>query len=408
MIHYIDQIYGSIEFPAYVFEIVDTIEFQRLRNVKQLGVTHYVFPGGTHTRFEHCIGVCHLVEVLLDRLEKNNKISIDPFHRKCVKLAGLLHDVGHGPFSHMWEQFVHHGKDKNWNHEDTSCDVTRHIIDKNRIKLSTDAQKHLDGIEMIVAFIRGDYNTLEKYLTKEHMYLAEIVNNKFCFIDVDKWDYILRDAYYLNHAISIKKTFEQCFQGARVTKDLQGTSHISYDYRHYRHIYDLFENRSNLHKYCYQNPDIVGIEELLLAAFQLAENSGFLFKGVRLSEAHNHIDIYKYLDDTILQQIEISDNPALAQAQSQIERIKTRKLYKVVFQSANPIPIPCDNSDTFIRKSRIIKSAEEAIPKSVLFHDEDGEIVNRINYTFEPHILYSMDPNYLKPTEQHNSLQNGI
>lgn len=56
MISYIDPVHGKIEYPELIFQIVDTIEFQRLRNVKQLGVSSWVFPGGIHTRFEHCLG----------------------------------------------------------------------------------------------------------------------------------------------------------------------------------------------------------------------------------------------------------------------------------------------------------------------------------------------------------------
>lgn len=56
MIRYIDQIYGAIEFPTYIFDIVDTVEFQRLRNLKQMGATHFVFPGAVNTRFEHSLG----------------------------------------------------------------------------------------------------------------------------------------------------------------------------------------------------------------------------------------------------------------------------------------------------------------------------------------------------------------
>lgn len=83
-----------------------------------------------------------------------------------------------------------------------------------------------------------------------------------CSIDVDKWDYILRDAYYLNNAISISNSFQNAFYGARKTKDNFGITHISYHQQHYSMIYELFRNRSNLHLHCYQNVEVVGIEIL--------------------------------------------------------------------------------------------------------------------------------------------------
>lgn len=59
--------------------------------------------------------VCHLIDKFLDILEKNSNIKVSDFHRKCAMIAGLLHDVGHGPFSHMWDQFVHQCQYKDWN-----------------------------------------------------------------------------------------------------------------------------------------------------------------------------------------------------------------------------------------------------------------------------------------------------
>lgn len=87
------------------------------------------------------------------------------------------------------------------------------------------------------------------------------MNNKFCFIDVDKWDYILRDSYYLNNVISIPKGFERVFAGARVTTT-DGLTHISYHIDDYHLVHELFENRANLHGRCYQRPEIIGIEHL--------------------------------------------------------------------------------------------------------------------------------------------------
>lgn len=106
----LDAIFGHLEFDNYVWEIVDTVEFQRLRNLKQLGNCHFIYPGGTHTRFEHSLGVAHLSNKLVAHLlndqagySTNKK---DNFYIQGITLAGLLHDLGHGPFSHLFDRKV--------------------------------------------------------------------------------------------------------------------------------------------------------------------------------------------------------------------------------------------------------------------------------------------------------------
>ncbi|XP_008412919.2 deoxynucleoside triphosphate triphosphohydrolase SAMHD1-like [Poecilia reticulata] len=97
-----DPIHGNIELHPVLVKIIDTPQFQRLRNIKQLGGAYYVYPGASHNRFEHSIGVAHLAGELLQSLKGNQlNLGIDKRDVLCVQIAGLCHDLGHGPFSHM-------------------------------------------------------------------------------------------------------------------------------------------------------------------------------------------------------------------------------------------------------------------------------------------------------------------
>lgn len=106
-----DPIHGLIvfnlsdEIDQAAWELIDTAEFQRLRRVKQLGVSEFTFPGATHTRFAHCIGVFHVARRLMKVAEKSFAPGAHSAHRMRVALlAALLHDLGHGPFSHAFEE----------------------------------------------------------------------------------------------------------------------------------------------------------------------------------------------------------------------------------------------------------------------------------------------------------------
>ena len=92
----------------YSWNIIDTLHFQRLRNLKQLGSVYYVFPGATHSRFEHSLGVGHLSNLLLNQLLNSGTLDKSEYrhiHFPMI-LASVCHDLGHGPFSHLFDNMV--------------------------------------------------------------------------------------------------------------------------------------------------------------------------------------------------------------------------------------------------------------------------------------------------------------
>src|ERR1051326_142453 len=97
-----DPIHGTIGLSELEVRIVDSRVFQRLRNVKQLGLAHYVFPGADYSRFSHCLGVCHITGRILGSLRAKG-VAIEDKEFQRYRLAALLHDVGHYPFSHTME-----------------------------------------------------------------------------------------------------------------------------------------------------------------------------------------------------------------------------------------------------------------------------------------------------------------
>jgi len=136
-----DRIHGHIEFEPLLIAVIDTPQFQRLRGLKQLGGSVYVYPGASHTRFEHSLGVAHLAHRMVRHISgAQPALNVTPRDEMCVKLAGLCHDLGHGPFSHMFETFVNRvrrreGKPE-WEHEHASIDLLDYLLEANNINVA--------------------------------------------------------------------------------------------------------------------------------------------------------------------------------------------------------------------------------------------------------------------------------
>jgi HD superfamily phosphohydrolase len=101
-----DPVHGTIELTPVEAEVVGSRAFQRLRNVKQLGLSHLVFPSADYSRFAHCLGVCHVTGRVLGALQGEGQVRLDAGEEQLYRLAALLHDVGHYPFSHATEHAV--------------------------------------------------------------------------------------------------------------------------------------------------------------------------------------------------------------------------------------------------------------------------------------------------------------
>lgn len=164
-----DPVYGFISVPDEIlFDIIQHPFFQRLRRIKQLGLTYYVYPGATHTRFDHVLGATHLMNEAIVQLKlKSAKISKDE-HRASL-IAILMHDMGHGPFSHTLEQsFV-----QNITHEQISLLFMEHINKEFNNELSL-------GIEIF----KDNYHK---------SFLHSLVSSQ---LDTDRLDYLRRDSFF--------------------------------------------------------------------------------------------------------------------------------------------------------------------------------------------------------------------
>jgi HD superfamily phosphohydrolase len=170
-----DPIYGYIRLTEVEKNIIDTLAVQRLRRIRQLAGAEYVYPAANHTRFEHVLGAMYLAGTVVENLP----VRLTPEEKQKVRLAALLHDVGHAPFSHLFEPLL--VKYLNQNHEDMSS----WIIAKSQLADAIQSQgfdpNELSGL------------AVGKLSEPEKPFLRQIISSSF---DVDKMDFVLRDSYH--------------------------------------------------------------------------------------------------------------------------------------------------------------------------------------------------------------------
>ncbi|KAI6661570.1 Deoxynucleoside triphosphate triphosphohydrolase SAMHD1-like [Oopsacas minuta] len=336
----IDPIHGHIELHPVLVAIMDTPQFQRLRYIRQLGTTYFVFPGGIHTRFEHSIGVSHLTRQLLMNIsQKQPCLGITELDILCCEIAGLCHDLGHGFFSHLYEHFLSFTDQRGWKHENMSTEMLDYLIRENNL-MEIFNKYHLN--ENDISFVKemisnkpgGDLTNEWPYIGrgKEKSFLYDIVANKGTGMDVDKWDYIERDAYYLGVPNS--------FDSSRLMKfmrviEVDGVLQICLRDKALNDVYEMYATRAKLSRNAYFHKTVKGIELMLCDAFVLADPylkipTADTNRFVTLSGASKDPIAFSLVNDSILHAIMLSPDPNLDEAKSIINRIMKRELYPLI------------------------------------------------------------------------------
>eukprot|EP00057_Strongylocentrotus_purpuratus_P013081 XP_011667555.1 PREDICTED: deoxynucleoside triphosphate triphosphohydrolase SAMHD1-like [Strongylocentrotus purpuratus] len=354
MLVFNDSIHGHIEFGPLLVKIIDTAQFQRLRSIKQLGGGYFVFPGAAHNRFEHSLGVCYLAGEFARSLQRNQpELDITDKDILCVEIAGLCHDLGHGPFSHVFDLFVipKIRPDFKHKHEHLSVLMFDHLIEENDLEVELE-KNGLDEKDRV--FIREQIEGLPKdspmYNDNEWQYegrgrekrfLYEIVANKENGIDVDKWDYFARDCYNLGIANSFDH--KRYMKFARVIKvaGARGRKQICMRDKEVSNLYEMFNMRNTLHRRAYQHKVNKIIEKMIVEALFKANLHLKIFPGspgskkkqLTMSESLDDMHAYTHMTDGVLEHILLSKTKKLEDSKKIIQNIFTRKLYKYVGES---------------------------------------------------------------------------
>ena len=352
-----DRVHGPVQLDGLLVAVMDTAEFQRLGQIKQLGGCAFVYPSATHTRKEHSIGVAHLARIMVDHLRNEQpELGIDNDDSLCVALAGLVHDLGHGPFSHMFETFmtrVAAGEADivpRWEHEAMSALLLERLVEKAGIPLSlyfssaADVRAQLRFVTLLIRGIEDSEPWPEDVgRGEDKRFLCDIVANKRSGIDVDKLDYLVRDSmaafgaggrlpgFDIHRIITSARVLTRCERVGSVRfREVCFQMKVALD------INMVYQLRAMLHRQVYQHR-MANVAEAMITDLLEAANACFMMRGrdpsetISLSDAAQDPDCFVRLTDGVLESINTQPNQVgPARAQRLYERLQQRNFYRPV------------------------------------------------------------------------------
>jgi len=228
----IDPIHDFVRVYDDELKIIDTPIFQRLRRIRQLSGAHLIYPGAQHTRFEHSLGVMHIASMAGQALAEKGIVSSDDIQN--LRLAGLLHDIGHGPFSHLFEEIFE--EKRKISHEDLGRDI---IL---KTEIGDIISKNGFDKKLITKLAFGD---------SKLQFMNEIISG---VLSADMMDYLLRDGYFT------------------------GAEHAKIDHHRLTHSLDVYKNKLALDK-----SSLVNFETMMISRYQMFK-AVYFHKTVRAGE----------------------------------------------------------------------------------------------------------------------------
>ena len=312
-----DPVYGFIRFPEpELMRIIDHPWFQRLRNIKQMGLARLVYPGAEHTRFAHSLGACHLMGKALDELNAKG-VRPEKDEYLAARLAALLHDIGHGPFSHSLEYAL-----TGISHEK----ISRLIMERMDTEFGGMLQKAIQVF---------DHSYSRKYL-------HQLVSSQ---LDVDRMDYLNRDSFYTGVSEGVIG-YDRILQMLTVNDN-----ELMVEEKGVHSVEKFIIARRLMYWQVYLHKTVLGAEMLLINIFRRAKELAqrgvplfatpslnyFLYKDLTEQDfinAPEHLEHFCRLDDNdVMASIKVWQTHSDKVLATLCKMLNLRKLYKVLLSS---------------------------------------------------------------------------
>ncbi len=357
-----DPIHGFIGLTDIEAKIINSLPYQRLRRIKQLSGGHFVYPTAEHTRFGHCIGVMYLAGLSGKRLL--NRMGLGAQKLQEVRIAGLLHDIGHGPFSHVFEEVLI--EKRGMNHED----VTEWIILKSELGDMLEA----DGIskKRIGNLVRG------RQKTKRDSIIAGIVAGQ---IDSDKMDYLIRDSFYcgVNYGLV---DIHRLIDSIEISKDYQ----MQFDIAARGALESFLVARYEMFLNVYYHKTVRSVEVMLVKLINAADN---ILELTSFSSPEEFLELDDMSLISRIRSIDPSESEEAKEAARMVNLLDSRILYKSAFEKV------LHTQDRFVSriltKSKVRESIQEEIA-SIAGVEMDEVIVDVPTLPSVPYNPHQLDP----------------
>ncbi|TFF87057.1 HD domain-containing protein [Candidatus Thorarchaeota archaeon] len=359
-----DPIHGFVGLTELESKIIDSRPYQRLRRIKQLSGGHFVYPTAEHTRFGHCIGAMFLAGLMGKQLLPMVDLGNEALQE--VRAAALLHDIGHGPFSHVFEEAL--VESRNLNHED----VTEWIIRESEI--GDLLEEAAISKNRVADLVRG------RRFTKTDAIVSGIVAGQ---VDVDKMDYLIRDSFYcgVNYGlVDIHRLIKSV--------DASDDYTIQFDIAARGALESFLVARYEMFLNVYYHKTVRSVEVMLVKLMTSADAA------LSLTSFEEPED-FLLLDDISLisrvRRLDPSLSPEAAEAVRMVKMLDSRTLYKSAFEKV------LHTQDRFVSKiltkRKVRASIEEEIAESADVPVEDVivDVPTLPSVPYNPHQLDPME-----------------
>ena len=333
-----DPIHGLIELSEREVDLINTKVFQRLRRIRQLAMAFLVYPGALHTRFDHSIGVMHIVGQICTKLNELQPNDVNDRDVDLMRFAALIHDVGHGPFSHVSEDLLEKhtlnqtpiGETREKIHEQITVDI-----------IQTDPE-----IKSILSDDERDF--VVKLIKEKDMrdWRRNVISSE---LDADKMDYLLRDSYFAGVKYG-QYDLEQIVESCRINKDRNATSLVMSSQGIYA-LEQLLLARYHMTQQVYWHKVSLISNQMIIRGITLAIEDG----NAQMKELYQYDEndkenfIQRYLNYHDEKVIDLLKNCPQKKAREIFDRLYHRKLFKMVAE------LPLKEVDDARASSRLLK-----------------------------------------------------